>query len=71
MPFRLTKTSLKKVRESKRLRNRLQFELDVSSDTVRRWVRCNNEMLTTAHSLAIISDETGLATDALIEKYNN
>lgn len=64
---RLTKNTIAAVKKNLSAKNRLQFELKKSHLTIQRWLNSNSEMLTTAHSLSIIAEETGIPKDELLE----
>lgn len=53
-------------RDGMRIRNRLAFEMDKSYATIERWLSNDDEMLTTAAALKIISEETGIEKDRLL-----
>lgn len=56
------------VKKSLRIKNRLMFELHISYDTMMRWLRANSDNLTKAHALRIISEETGIPQQELLEQ---
>ena len=65
----LTTQALEAMKGNSRLMNLIAAELDCSESTVRRWIHANDEMLTTASALKIISEETGIKQkDLLTEK---
>lgn len=57
---------INKVTESMVCRNRLAYEMNVHAITVKRWLKSNNIMLTTALALLIISEELGEPKDQLL-----
>ncbi|OLY94801.1 hypothetical protein [Cnuella takakiae] len=66
--MKLTQLALGAIRNNKRVRARLQLELDRSEYTINRYVQENDIMLTTATALKIIREETGLTTKQILEK---
>lgn len=66
-PITLKSSVLDNIRLNKRIRNRLQLELNKSYPTVQRYFDDNNPMLTTATALRIISEETGIPQSELLE----
>ena len=62
----LTQKAIDAVKNCQAAKNRLQFELKVSPSTVHRWLKSNDIVLTTAHSMKIISEETGLSPKELL-----
>lgn len=63
---KLTADALKKVRENQRLRNRLTLEMEKHPDTIKRWLASNDERLTMAQPLQIISEELGVEKSELL-----
>lgn len=57
---------LNRITESMICRNRLAYEMNVHAITVKRWLKSNNIMLTTAIALLIISEELGIPKDQLL-----
>lgn len=55
---------------SVRAKNRLALELDCSVQTIERWIKENEEngKLTTAKAVQVISEETGLGQDQILEE---
>lgn len=68
--MKITDKGIQAIRENKRLRNRLAFELDKSPATIHRLISENeaNGDLTKAKFLQIISEETGLVDTELLEE---
>ncbi len=64
--IRLKASVIEAIRKNQSIRNRLQLELNRSYPTIQRWLDSNNEMLTTATSLRIISEETGISQENLL-----
>lgn len=56
----LTSKTLAIIKESQRIKSLLALENGCSESTIYRWIIENNPMLTTASSLKIIREETGL-----------
>jgi hypothetical protein len=65
---RLRSDVVEAVKKSLSAKNRLQFELKKSYVTIQRWLETNDSKLTMAHALNIISEETGIALEDLLEK---
>ena len=55
-------------RRGLRIRNRLAYEMNVTSKTIDVWLANDDSILTSRNVIAILSDETGLAEDELIQK---
>ena len=55
-------------RRGLRIRNRLAYELNVTSKTIDVWLANDDSILTSRMAIDILSDETGLAEDELIQK---
>lgn len=66
--IRLSEKAISAVKKSLSAKNRLQYELNCSFLTIMRWLKKNDSKLTTAQSLRIISEETGLTIDDLLEE---
>ncbi len=64
---RITKEVLKKVNASKKIRNRLAFQLDKESSTIKRWISTNDIKLTGALALNIISEELQIPQIEILE----
>lgn len=62
----LTTKTLAIIRESQRIKSLLALENDCSESTINRWIIENNAMLTTASSLKILRDETGLTDKQML-----
>lgn len=65
---RLKGDAVELVKKSLKTKNRLQFELRISYLTLQRWLKANDSKLTGAHSLKIISEETGISQPDLLEE---
>lgn len=61
-----SEAAIEAVKKSLPAKNRLQFELGISYLTLQRWLNDRNPKLTTAHSMKIISEETGLSQQELL-----
>lgn len=48
------------------VKNRLQFELKISYLTLQRWLKGNDDKLTQAKVLNIVSDQLGIEKDQLL-----
>lgn len=68
--MRLTSKAIESVKRNTRLKNRLALELGKSGYTVERWISENegNGMLTTAKSVQLILEETGMANEEILEE---
>lgn len=55
-------------RRGLRIRNRLAYELNVTSKTIDIWLANDDSILTSRNVIAILSNETGLPADELIQK---
>lgn len=62
----LTSKTLAIIRESQRIKSLLALENDCSESTINRWIAENNAMLTTASSLKILREETGLTDKQML-----
>lgn len=65
---KLSNKGIEAVKKSLPAKNRLQYELGKSYLTIQRWLKSNSANLTTAHSLQIISEETGIPQQELLEQ---
>lgn len=65
--MKLTEKAIAAIRNNKRVRARLQLDLNKSEYTIARYIINNDIMLTTATALAVIKEETGMTEDELIE----
>lgn len=65
--MKLTKKAIEAI--TTKARNRLALELDCSAYTVGRWIteNENNSDLTKAKAVEIISEETGLSVEEILE----
>jgi len=54
------------IRNNKMLKNKLQLGLNISSSSLGRYLSTNDEKLTTATALKIISEELQLTQDQLL-----
>lgn len=66
--IRLKNQTLDAIKGSVRLQNRLQLALGKSWFTIQRYVKSNDAKLTTITALNVISEETGIPTNELIEQ---
>ena len=67
-PIALKNEVLKTIRKNKRVRDRLQISLDKSYFAILRYIDGNNIILTSATALKIISEETGIPQQELLEQ---
>lgn len=60
--MKLSQKAIESIKNNKRVRARLQLDLDKSEFTINRYISDNEEngMLTTAAALKVIREETGL-----------
>ena len=65
--MRLTKLALLAVNGAKDSKKRLAEALDVSLDTIYRWLANNDDNLTKAAALKVIREETGLTDEEILE----
>lgn len=66
--MKLTNKALQEIKASKRLKNRLALDLDISPSTLNRWIADNDDNLTKAAALQIIREETGLSDSEILEE---
>lgn len=68
--MKLTHKAISHIRTNKKIRARLQLELKKSEYTINRQVAHNhdNGLLTTAASLMVLREETGLELSELLEE---
>lgn len=64
------KDVLQKTDPGMRIRNRLAYELNKSSETIERWIRTNDERMTMTAIVNILVEETGLNVEQLLENKN-
>ncbi len=64
----LTSKALAEIKGSTRLKNLLALELDRSVHTIEKWIKENDQMLTTASALEVIRKETGLTDEQILER---
>lgn len=57
---------IQKITGNSRIQNRLQLAFDISYFTARRWILNNHVILTTVTALNIISEETKIPVNELI-----
>lgn len=55
-------------RRGLRIRNRLAYEMNVTSKTIDVWLANDDSILTSRMAIDILSQETGLNQDELIQK---
>lgn len=65
--MKLTEKALKAI-DSMGIRMKVAIALRKSDDTIKRYIRTNDDSLTKAASLQVIKEETGLTEDEIIEK---
>jgi hypothetical protein len=66
--MKLTQKAINAIRNNKRVRARLQLDLNRSEYTINRYIDDNDIMLTTAQALTVIREEAGLSDDQILEK---
>lgn len=54
------------IKKGLNVKNRLQLELNISYLTLQRWLKGNDDKLTQAKVLNIVSDELGISRDQLL-----
>jgi hypothetical protein len=64
--IKLKATVISQIRESQRLKNRLMFELNMSSPTLYRMLKDNSDDFTKANTLRIISEELNIDKEELL-----
>lgn len=65
--MKLTEQALKAI-DSMNIRMKVAIALRKSDDTIKRYIRTNDDSLTKAASLQVIKDETGLTEDEILEQ---
>ena len=67
----ITDKAINLIRSNTGAKNRLAFELGCSIHTVERWIKDNdrNGDLTKVTAVNVISEETGLSFQEILEKY--
>lgn len=55
-------------RRGLRIRNRLAYEINVTSKTIDIWLANNDSILTSRKVIAILAEETGLPAEELVQK---
>lgn len=63
----LTPQALNELRMSKNARYRLSHELGISFMTIYRWIGANSPKLTQNKAIQIISEETGIPANELLQ----
>jgi len=66
--MKLTKKAIERINGGGRVMNLIAAEMDCTESTVRRWIKNNDDMLTTAAVLKIIKEETGLNDTQILQK---
>lgn len=66
--MKLKATVLATLRRTKEAKNRLAFELNLSSYTIEKWIRENDDSLTKAAAMKIIREELGLTDSEILEE---
>ena len=67
-PITLKSSVIELIRTNQRVRNRLQLSLNKSYPTIQRYFDNNSTRLTDATALRIISEETGIPQQELLEQ---
>lgn len=62
----LSTKALEFLRGDKRVRTLLALEMDKHMDTIERWVKNNDPMLTTASALQVIREHSGMQDEDLL-----
>ena len=63
----IRKKIIKALKYDKTAKAKLQLALDKSAPTIERYLTTNDVMLTTAKSIAVIKEATGLKEDQILE----
>lgn len=67
--MKLTTKTIEFLKESIRARTLLALALGKHVDTIERWIKSNDAMLTTASALQVIREESGMSdADILIDE---
>jgi transposase len=66
--MKLRKIGIMALQASTKMRNRIAELEKVTPQTINRWVRDNDDMLTKAATLSILREETGLTDEQLLEQ---
>ena len=68
--MRLTKQAINAIRKNAECKRELMYQLEISYTTIYRWLESNkqNNDLTKALSLNIISETTGLTNEQILEQ---
>lgn len=64
---KLKPSVVEEVKKNLNIKNRLQYEMRISYDTIMRWLRSNSDQLTKAHALRILSEELGVDQSELLQ----
>lgn len=67
--MKISEQGIAKIRESVECRRELQYQLEISSSTLVRWISTNthNGPLTTYKAIEIITETTGLTKDEILD----
>lgn len=65
--MKLSKIALLAIKGAKGSRRRLAEALNVSEQSIRLYLKDNNDILTKAAALAVIREMTGLSDDVILE----
>ena len=68
--MRLTETALEKINKP-HVRVRLAVALNVSEQTISKYIKNNDDNLTKAAAVAVIKRQTGLTEDDILDTYND
>ena len=66
--MKLTNKAIDLIKKNTRIKNRLALALDCSGFSVERWIKINDDTLTKAIALEIISEELGLPVDEILDR---
>jgi len=64
--MKLTKKALKAINEPE-IRMRIALDVHKSDNTIKRWIKANDDNLTKASALAVIKRETGMPECEILE----
>lgn len=65
--LKLTNFAKKAVKKNKKCRSRLCYEMDKGERTIYKWIELDALDITSAQALKIISEETGIPQEELLE----
>lgn len=66
--MKLSPIAIKMVESTQGVKNKLAINAGRSELTIRRWLKSNNQLLTTESALRIIEKETGMKRNKILTK---